>query len=84
MIAPESRQQLVRFDFVCKLAGRRFHPCEDRPGFCRRTYDCSWLELAFGACAPDVEFVPMSPYQALIDADLKCFSERAYSWDEVR
>jgi len=81
---PAVRHQLIDFSFVCKLAGKRYKICASEAGVCRTTYECNWWQNIFGGCDLKVERVPVDPYQVLIDGQLKCFSEKAYDWEEVK
>lgn len=77
------RDNARRLQFFCKMGGREYKICPDRPGFCRTTYpDCNWLTSIFG-CDKQVDYVPATPIAPLADAHLQCFSIAKYDWDEI-
>ncbi len=73
------RTQLEELGFVCKLGGRRFEVCPDRPGFCRYHYDGFW---PFRDRV--TEYVAITEELRLIQAHTVCFSKRYYDYDSVQ
>jgi len=75
----EIRDKLFKFQFVCRVGGRRFGICADRPGFCRTTYSGAlfWKKK-------EVEYLGIEQnYKMLSDSMTTCFSELRREWDEV-
>lgn len=77
------RDTARRLQFICKMGGKRYKICPDRPGICRTTYSCNWFTGIFGGCDKNVEYVPASPTEVLIQSHVKCFSESQYSWESI-
>lgn len=76
------RDNARRLQFVCKMGGKEYKFCTDRPGLCRTTYDCTWLQNIFGGCTKNIEYIPANPIAPLADAHLQCFSTSKYDWDQ--
>lgn len=84
---PAIRKQLNDLGFLCQVGGRRFKVCLDKPGFCRISWD-EKRDCFLGICGSarrvnrKVEYVPVEPYQALLDAKVRCAS-REYPLQEL-
>lgn len=83
LTAKEFREQLSRLGFVCKFGDKEYKVCVDQAGFCRTTYSRNFLQKLFGGGTKQVEFLPATPVQALIDGRLRCFSPAYYDWDTI-
>lgn len=76
------RKTANSLSFVCKVAGKRYKICIDKPGLCRISYIKrgsflkSWKEKK-------EEYIPALRYQFLLDAGTVCFSENKYDFLEV-
>ena len=71
------RKQYVDFKIACRIAGRRFRVCLDKPGFCRRERVCKkksgFFKKKCKKWDKKIEYIPISNYQYLIDSNLECF-----------
>lgn len=77
----EFRNTANKIGVICKVGGRRFKVCLDKPGFCRHTYTRDWF------LAPKKkreEYIPMDPVKFHLDAGTRCFSEDRYDFLEVQ
>lgn len=77
------RDTARRLQFVCKMGGKEYKICPDKPGFCRTTDPCNWFSSTFQGCEKQIEYVPASPTQLLIDGRIRCFSRSKYDWDAI-
>jgi hypothetical protein len=77
------REQFERFSFVCNIAGKRYNACLEEAAFCRPITTCTWLQEIFGGCDVTLEKIPVEPHSVLVNGRARCFSEKAYDWDQV-
>lgn len=79
----ETRTLLNELKFICKLSGRRFYVCLDKPGICRNTFetkDRGWFRSK--KTIKRVEFKDIATeYELFLAAKLVCFSQESYQWD---
>jgi len=74
-----TRKTLSGLDFICNISGHRYKVCLDKEGFCRTSYyGCGFLNMK--QCKKE-EYLPVSNYQFLLDANTKCFNKYAYPFD---
>lgn len=80
---PAFRQTANELEFICKVGGKRYKICQDKPGLCRITYEknCN----LFGCKSTRLEsYLPGSRYQFLLDAKTVCFSRKSYDWGAIK
>lgn len=75
------RETVNKLDFICNIAGHRWKVCLDKPGFCRLHHECAWWDLGQLFCKEKWDFIPVEPYQYLIDSRTRCFSKKKYPFD---
>lgn len=80
---PTFRSTANTLNFICKIGGKRYKVCKDQPGFCRMTYhqNCT-LGIFCGPNRETVEFLPIMPYQTILNLGVKCFSQSKYDFAE--
>jgi hypothetical protein len=75
----ETRKRLNQLGFICKIAGKRYKVCMDKPGFCRMSYKKkNW----FAKPQRYESFIPITDYQFLIDAKTRCFNKERYNFSD--
>lgn len=67
----KQRAQLIDFNFKCKIAGKRFRICRDRPGFCRWTLECEKHMLFWCKKYKEI-YIPASEHAYLMQAKTVC------------
>lgn len=76
------REKANTLDFICNIGGRRFKICKDKPGFCRRTFKKKcWWKFCRKRKLRNEEYIPVEPYQFLLDANVKCFNKDRYPFE---
>lgn len=73
------RKKLNDFGFRCKIGGRRFKICLDKPGFCRHSteiYKCGLFNLF--RCTNRLEEYIAEGESKLDGSNLRCFSSSTY------
>jgi hypothetical protein len=79
----EFRQAANKLGFVCKIAGKRYKVCIDKPGFCRITYEKHCTLGVLCKTKKVEEFLDVSGYQYILDANTLCFSKETHPFSEV-
>lgn len=78
----ETADELQKLGFVCKAYSKRYKPCfQGSFGLCHVTYTGG----IWGIGAKEVvTFIDLKTYHdQLMDANLKCFNDSAYSFDDM-
>lgn len=79
-----TRDELNNLGFICKIVGKRYKVCKDSIGFCRMTYQQNcFLGFMCGDASETIGKFPMTPYQNVLDANVKCFNEQYYDWEAM-
>jgi hypothetical protein len=82
---PVERATMNSLHVVCRIAGEHYKICKDKPGFCRFTYKKNCVLGIF--CQADTKtenYIPVIPYQFILDSGVVCASQDHYSWDELK
>lgn len=79
----EFRESANKLHFICKIAGRRYKICLDKPGFCRHSYKESCFLFICSKGEKLEEYLPVSKYKFLMDSDAKCFNDEVYSFEDI-
>jgi hypothetical protein len=67
------RADLNRLSFVCKIAGRQFKICLERPGYCRKK-EHFWQD-------DELEYIDaITQHNYLLQAKTRCFSWKRHDW----
>lgn len=78
------RKELNTLNFVCKISGKRYKVCLDQPGFCRMSYTKNCLWFLCGDPTLHTDYIPIAPYQAVLDSGVKCFNQAKYGFEEIQ
>jgi hypothetical protein len=81
---PAVRSELNGLGFTCKVAGKRYHVCMDQPGFCRFQDNYTYFLGIVTGSTRSTTFLPIAPYQVVLDSDVKCFNESFYDYNSVQ
>lgn len=72
---PVFRATATKLGIICNVAGKRFKICPDHPALCRITYK------GFIFKTKKTDYLPITDYQFLIDANTRCMSLESYPFD---
>lgn len=76
---PAFRTAANALNFICNIGGRRFKVCLDKAGFCRmQSVSCGW----FCHKTVEAEFIPVTNYKFLLDANTRCFNKNTYPFGD--
>ena len=76
----KTRAMLFQFKFVCKIAGRLYKVCPDKPGFCRSEYK----GLKWPWSKPKLTYLDIEKdYDLLVGARTTCVSKDKRGIDEL-
>lgn len=80
---PNFRTLVNRMGFICSVGCHRYKICIDKPGFCRVSYTSNWIGGLFGQRDRHEDYLPISPYQAVLDANVRCFNQSIYNFADA-